>query len=170
MAEYEAVTDNGICTCGLSVARYGWVENAMATWGTPTPVASHFGANLSLGSFDEGPKLSGTSELYVVDGDGSETRIMRQSFANSPTYFNYADVLKSFVYEVPNGEAYRFRYVLSSAVFSYIELVAPDGSVERKKDVDLAVADTFVFRQREDTQSWGSPNQDVLFWPWQQTR
>lgn len=163
-------SDNGICTCGLQVETYGWTENARSSWSTPTPIASHFGTGYVVQDFDRGPRLTGTSELYRVDGSGASVRIMRQSFLNSPTCFNYGDVLKQFTVGVPYGVAYRFEYKLSPVTFAFIDLLKPDGSVERKTNVELAVDDTYVFRQREDTESWGSPDARILFWPWQETR
>lgn len=163
---YIQKTDNGACTCDLSVETYGWTKNALAAWSTPTPIASHFGSGYVVKDFDRGAKLTGTSELYRVDSTGGSVRLMRQSFLNSPTYFNYGDVIKQFIAEVPYGVAYRFEYKLSPVTFAFIDLLKPDGSVERKTNVELAVDDTYVFRQREDTESWGSPDQKILFWPY----
>ena len=80
---YIQKTDNGACTCDLSVETYGWTKNALAAWSTPTPIASHFGSGYVVKDFDRGAKLTGTSELYRVDSTGGSVRLMRQSFLNS---------------------------------------------------------------------------------------
>lgn len=172
MPDRDKSSDNGIATCGLYVQRHGWLRGALCSWGEPRPIGSHLAQNAVVTDYDRGAMLqSASSELYLQKGDGTRTRIFRQRFVgDTPSYFNFDDVIKQFVAEVGYGETVMFEYLLSPVVLSFVDLAFPDGTTQRMQDVELSVDDKHIYRQHQDTQSWGSDSQKILFWPYSYDR
>lgn len=158
--------NNGICTAGLSVASYGWNQLALATWDGLKPLAKALGANGSaVTSYDKAPLIRGAMRL-TLDG----ATLLSRDFSSTPTYWTYADVAKACRAQVAYGEAGAFALSITGLTFSYVKGRLSDGTSTSLSGVSVDVADTFVFRQREDTGSYGSENGKYLFWPWQDER
>lgn len=161
--EYVQKYNNGICTCDMEAENDGTTNDARVFWKIPVPLERDGRKPVS---WDPAPIVRATAELFKADDLGVQERVMRQYFDNyNPTPYTFSLVLKEFVVQMEYGQAFKFRYICS-VTFAYIEW--DDGT--REEDVEMDVEDFYVYRQREDTESWLSDDRDVLFIPWQDER
>lgn len=164
MTTYQQSSNNGTCTAGLCAEHFGWNQMAVASWVDIKPLALAIGTGYKITDYDRGPLVKGKL-ILSVDG---ETAIS-QSLSGSGTYWTYEDIAKRYMCQVPYGEAALFSLTIENLVFSYVTGYK-SGVQKRVENVSLSVSDTFLFRQRSDTGSYGSETEKYLFWPWQKER
>lgn len=168
MTTYQQSSNNGICTANLSVEHFGWNQMSKATWYDVEPLGLALGnANWEITDYDKGPLIKGKMTLTIDDDV-----VLDQDFdkGHKHAYWTYDDVIKEYLSQIPYGEAKFFTLTVEDVVFRYITGRWTNGGTKTVKDVALDIRDTFVFRQRNDTGSYGSENERYLFWPWQQER
>lgn len=164
------IITNGTCTCDLQAESYGWTENALITWSAPKLSGTYFGIGYTLLDIDPAPVLLGE---YILSDAVSGAEIVHGQTSLSGTPFNSSIIVKEALREVDNGIAVRFKFVIKGNItFQYVSVKDPSGNTEKKENVLYTggVQDMYLFRQRDDTESWGSPNRKFLDWPFQDYR
>ena len=164
---YQQTKNNGVCTANLEVAPYGWNQLARAEFSRLEPLPGCMGDGYEIADWDKGPLVIGTLSLTC-----DEDFVWVQDFEtdHGHAYWQFQDVVKEYVAQVPYGETRRFVLAIENLIFSHVSGVGPNGRPSTLSNVSLDVRDEFIFRQREDTGSYGSKSARMLFWPYQNER
>ena len=159
--------NNGICTANLAVNPYGWNQKAQATWPAVEPLSMVFGdTSWNIIDYDKAPLVKGVISLTCEDDE-----VFSQDLAtdHKHAFWTYPDLIKECVVQVPYGETRSFTLTISGVIFSSITGQSSNNT-KTLTNIALDVRDTFMFRQRDDTGSYGSETEKYLFWPWQNER
>ena len=172
MPIYAQKTNNGKCTCNLTVNQYGWNQTVVIDWSNLMPLPSLLSNSCDkITSFSESPKIEGLISLSYIDSSDADAKAIevfnQEIFGNS--YWRYLDVTKSIKMQIPYGKCYKFSLTIDNLIFPKVQ-----GTNEKNKflktNIRTTVTDTFIFRQKEPSESYGSELDKYLFWPWQNER
>lgn len=159
-----STTNNGNCTCNLQSQHKGWLKEVELTWSVPTMLdnATDWPTSTVV-SQDGGPIVNCTVTLTSSDNGSNTTTLFSQTI-DCP--YNYGGVIKTYTTEVDYSTAKTFTLTISNVTFLSVT-TETNGVQTVHTDYASSVADVVIYRQNDDTESWGSSDEDELFIPFE---
>lgn len=155
----------------VRVFREGVGKVVDVTWG-----------NLSIdgaSDWDRSPMFldsdGGSVRVSAVDGDGNimevdgATVLDRSWKFPYKSWWGYENVPTSAQMELPWSAVAMVRIAVS-CTFSWVEYALEDGTSRRDENVFASGVESVLYRQPDDSRSYGSANVKQLFWPFKDVR
>lgn len=166
----------------FKVERNGFVESVKLSWNVPQlkemKVASakqlaglESDGWVALETLQDGKSLIGYDGGYIRSAGMTVTK--RQASVDTilsghgGKLLAAADVPKRLVENVEYGTAAEFAIELP---LEFRDVLVRSGTSPESLSFNLQYTASQMYRQPDDTESWGSPNQKILYWYWQDTR
>lgn len=166
--KYQQIITNEECTANLKVEPFGWNKGALVSWNKIEPLPGALGnSKYKIIDYDENPLIAGKVSLMC---DGKTIFYEDYETDHKHIYWLSDQVVKQCETQVSYGDSKLFTLSIENLRFRYITGRWTNGGDKTIENITLDVFDQFAFRQKEETDSYGSESTKYLFWPWQNTR